>query len=167
MSNQHWLPIMGYEQQYSVSADGEVRREPQGRLLCPSVNRRNGYLYVSLSAHGKARNFRLHVLVARAFLGPSPEGKVVNHMDGVKAHNNIANLEYVTPSENSLHAYRLGLLTPPPVRLGTQAFTAKLSEADVLAIRQSPESNRKLGVRFGVDQSTIGDVKRGRTWQAV
>ena len=52
----------------------------------------------------------VHRLVARAFLGPPPSLKhtQINHKDGDKGNNSVANLEYVTPSENMLHHYSNG-----------------------------------------------------------
>jgi len=52
----------------------------------------------------------VHRLVARAFLGPPPSPKhtQINHKDGDKGNNSVANLEYVTPSENMLHHYSNG-----------------------------------------------------------
>lgn len=42
---------------------------------------------------------------------PNPENKpTINHIDGIKNHNMISNLEWATHSEQNYHAYRTGLL---------------------------------------------------------
>lgn len=58
--------------------------------------------------HIQGRYFRVHRLVAFAFLGPppSPQHTQVNHKDYNKGNNCLDNLEYVTPSENLLHSYK-------------------------------------------------------------
>jgi len=38
--------------------------------------------------------------------GPIPPGHVINHRDGNRRNNRIANLEAVTPRQNALHARR-------------------------------------------------------------
>ena len=65
----------------------------------------------------KFKQYQVHRLIAAAFLGePGDDGKIyVNHKDGVGFNNNIENLEWVSPSENSQHAVDTGLvqsLTP-------------------------------------------------------
>lgn len=124
MSDQQvsWRPVVGFEALYEVSDQGEVRRTGKahksgkgrgggariGRLIKPQPHR-GGYLAVQLWRHGKLHRPLLHRVVAAAFLGPCPDGKEVNHVDGVKANNRASNLEYVDRSENMLHAYRTGL----------------------------------------------------------
>jgi len=50
------------------------------------------------------KNYRLHRLIASAFI-PNPNNlKVVNHKNGNKFDNRLENLEWVTHSENSLHS---------------------------------------------------------------
>lgn len=44
---------------------------------------------------------------------------------------------------------------------------AILTEKDVRFIRASEDSNRVLGAYFGVDKSTIGLVKNGKTWSHI
>lgn len=67
-----------------------------------------GYITIQLANGTKKLHF-VHRLIAAAFIS-NPENKpFVNHIDGVKANNNIENLEWVTKSENELHAYKTGL----------------------------------------------------------
>jgi hypothetical protein len=66
-----------------------------------------GYLQI----YAEKRTIFVHRLLAMTFLETpdSIEGLQVNHIDGVKANNAISNLEWVTRSENCLHAYQTGL----------------------------------------------------------
>ena len=75
------------------------------------------YKTVSYMENGKQKQIAVHRLVALAFL-PNPENKPeVNHIDGDKSNNNVSNLEWVTRSENTQHAYDTKLINP--MRNGT------------------------------------------------
>lgn len=71
----------------------------------------NGYYSVTLNNKGKKR-FTVHRLVALAFIENPSNKDEVNHIDGNKLNNCYKNLEWCTKSENTLHAYRTGLMTP-------------------------------------------------------
>lgn len=93
---------------YTISTDGTLVNTITGYVKKFHVGA-NGYKAVSLVNNGYTKTVTLHRLLAIHFI-PNPENKrVVNHIDGVKTNNNIDNLEWVTDSENSLHAYRTGL----------------------------------------------------------
>ena len=77
------------------------------------------------------RTYKIHRLVAENFI-PNPENKKeVNHIDGNKHNNHVSNLEWVTTSENRLHAFRTGLQKPTYGYLGkhrTQEQKDKISK---------------------------------------
>lgn len=115
MIKEIWKDIPGYEGYYQVSDLGRVRSldrfrnrgrgviaKVKGRILKP-VNATGGYFNVSLTKNGFAWPFRIHVLVAMAFLEHTPNGNtlVVNHINFNKTDNKLDNLEVITARENA------------------------------------------------------------------
>lgn len=83
---------------YSVSRLGNVRNDKTGRILKPGITR--GYLRVCLCKNGEHKNYRVHRLVAEAFI-PNPLGlPQVNHIDENKLNNRAENLEWCTIQYN-------------------------------------------------------------------
>lgn len=107
-------PIPGYEGRYSASKCGRIFAHPNvsrgtGRWL-KAATERCGYLYVGLCKEGVVKKYKVHRLVALAWLGaPAQDGLQINHIDGVKANNAVENLEWVTASANRKHAFAAGL----------------------------------------------------------
>ena len=66
---------------------------------------RDGYIYGTFN--GKTKGF--HRIIASIFCERETGKDFVNHIDGNKANNDASNLEWVTRSENTLHAYKNGL----------------------------------------------------------
>lgn len=67
-----------------------------------------GYPTVRLTKLGKGKNITLHRLVAITFISNINNLQYVNHIDGDKLNNGVNNLEWVTPSENTKHAFKIG-----------------------------------------------------------
>ena len=124
-----WKPIRGYEGEYDVSNYGRVRcrgffqRTTDGkmirmnpRLLTQQVSK-SGYPRVEISKQGIQKKYSVHRLVAEAFI-PNPNNKpYVNHIDSNRANARAENLEWVTASENLIHAYKYGHFNPDPTRM--------------------------------------------------
>jgi hypothetical protein len=128
-----WKDIQGYEGYYQVSNLGRVKsldriiyqnknnviysRTIKGRLL-KFNNDKQGYQLVHLDKEGKRLCKKVHRLVAEAFIKNKNNKVYVNHIDGNKKNNNITNLEWVTATENNLHAYKTKLSKPKSNMLG-------------------------------------------------
>lgn len=101
-----WKPVVGYEGLYQVSSDGHIRSlhpRRKGQIL-PQRIERAGYFEIQLSKKGVSTYYYVHRLVAAAFIPNSENKPCINHRNGIKTDNRIENLEWVTHSENMLHA---------------------------------------------------------------
>jgi hypothetical protein len=93
---------------YIIYSDGKVFSLNTNKFLKPNKGEK-GYLRVRLIFDGKYINYRVHRLVAIAFL-PKLEGKnQVNHINGIKDDNRLENLEWCNNQENQLHAHKNNL----------------------------------------------------------
>jgi hypothetical protein len=99
-----WRKSREYDN-YEVSNAGQVRNALTQPILKSSINR--GYQQVGLSHNGKKKTFKVHKLVATAFLGDS-EGREVDHIDRDAKNNRVENLRYVTRSENQRNKTKRG-----------------------------------------------------------
>lgn len=177
---EHWLPVVGYEGIYQVSDLGRVRRIgawSDGRKraihVC-SPKRKRGvkgattYLSVSLSKHGAQKFFQVHRLVAVAFLGTAPDQLAqVNHKNGNKEDNRPRNLEWVTPSQNQFHAYRV---LGAPTRQGSKHHYAKITESSALGIRALRAGGWKLkriARLYNLSVPTVCWIAKGKAWKHI
>lgn len=102
------MPIAGYEGLYEVDTGGNVWSFHRGgRKRITNHVGHSGYHRVCLSKNGQTRHIKVHRLVAAAFIENPENKKCINHKDGNPANNNLSNLEWVTHSENHLHAFRI------------------------------------------------------------
>jgi len=93
---------------YQISNFGRIKNKKTTKILIANLDKR-GYPRIRLCFKSDRSSFRIHRLVAIAFI-PNPENKLqVNHIDGNKKNNNYLNLEWNTNSENQLHANKIGL----------------------------------------------------------
>lgn len=114
-------PIDGFTG-YFITSDGRVWSEARpGRPVAGFLRTqldRNGYRRAWLFDGRRARGVRVARAVLQAFVGPAPsQVHQANHIDGDKENDRVANLEWVTPVENTHHAIRAGLVTGRSPRL--------------------------------------------------
>ena len=85
---------------YTLTPDGAVYSVTSGRYLRPRLDA-YGYWLVDLTLDGKRRTFKLHRLLAIAFISPAPfDSAEVDHINGDRADNRIENLRWVNSAQN-------------------------------------------------------------------
>jgi hypothetical protein len=115
MDGEIWKDIEGYEGHYQISSFGRVKS--LGRLMCRGyvfrmckdtirkiTVKKDGYAEISLWIKNKSTYFRVHRLVALAFINNSKNKSEVNHINSNRLDNNVTNLEWTSKSENQCHA---------------------------------------------------------------
>jgi hypothetical protein len=171
---------------YKVSSLGRVRSLPKlvnfknikqrrlkGKILAVAPTS-DGYRQVTIVDTDRRYSYRVHRLVAEAFI-PNPRNKPhVNHKDGNRANNHVLNLEWCTISENAVHSYQVlkhKPNTPGKGMLGAKHHQAQqVAEVDedgnVLDVFGSQrEADRRLGVPLGSVQQALNGGRltvRGR-----
>lgn len=137
LKGEKWLAIRGYEGLYEISNYGRVRslnyRKTGKRKVLKCHARLGYYMKTSLVKDGVRKYYRVHRLVAEAFLPPPLEGQTqVHHKNGDKRDNRVldgySNLEWVTPQGNiadELTRYHLSISHQNP----SPATRQRMSEA--------------------------------------
>lgn len=169
---EEWRDVVGYEDYFQVSNKGEIFSKRSKKILKLHL-RKNGYVTFCTRLSGrnsKALTFKVHRLVAMAFIDNPNNKPIINHKDSIRSNNCVENLEWVTYKENVEHCILAGRF---PYRYGEDNNQSKLTEKDVLFIREHFKSRhrefgaRALGRKFGVNKNTIMAVVKYESWQSI
>lgn len=131
---------------YEFSNMGRVRNTRM-KMIVKGVPNSNGYLRIC-NTRTKTRVF-VHREVARLFLGECPEGCVVNHINGNQLDNRVENLEYVSQSDNMMHAV---------VILGKDKVVPKEKAYRICEDYKNGMIQKDIATKYGVCLSTVGNV---------
>lgn len=103
LPNEIWKDIKGYEGLYQVSNLGRVK----SFVSCTDTEKilkirtyRENYQYVGLSKMGIVSKFKIHRLVALAYIINADNKPHIDHINGIRSDNRADNLRWVTPEEN-------------------------------------------------------------------
>jgi HNH endonuclease/NUMOD4 motif len=162
-----WKAVIGYEGIYSASSSGKVRRDSSNRIVTPQLSN-CGYARIYLYKNGVKERFAVSNIIITSFFGKRPAGLQVNHKNGIKNDNRIINLEYVTPSQNTLHAYRI--LKRPTIK-GSKHYRTKLKEEDIVEIRDLYKAGEytlvQLSDKFNIGFNAISKIINYQRWTHV
>jgi hypothetical protein len=144
---EHWVVLQEFPV-YSVSSQGRLINGSTGRILSPSVT---GSGYFQAHLYVKTLRFLryVHRLVVDAFYDVDIQNYQVNHIDGNKFNNFVGNLEVMTASQNSQHAYDIGLRVRPSMRSVRIVETGEIFEcvADCARRLRRSESSVHVALR--------------------
>jgi hypothetical protein len=143
----------GYYNGYEVKdrwRDLKPNKEPKGYL---SVNLSNG--------KDKPKRFRIHNIVADAFLEGKKEGLIIRHLDSNPENNHANNLKWGTYLENENDKIKNGTWN-------TRNGGAKLTPSQVLEIRELIKNGQKheyISNKYNVSRPTITRIANNKIWK--
>ncbi len=144
--------IPNFSDNYIVTPNGQIWSKFKMGFLNLETNK-DGYKRVGLKHKKRKEKFSVHRLVAKLFIPNNDTKKIqVNHRDGDKSNNNVSNLEWTTPSENSLHKINLhSKLCRPVLQLDPET-------SEVIKRHNSiNDAAKETGMHF----TSIGNCVRG------
>lgn len=185
-----WKPIW-HAPGYEVSNLGNVRsldrervknrhnkgKSPiiPGKVLKPwkrKVRNGNFYFTVTLCTNGRLKKFDVHRLVGQAFI-PNPHNlPQINHKNNVGSDNRVENLEWVTSSQNRIHAYDIGAQPS-----GSKHPSCKLTHQQILEIKEilktrsegkrGKPSFRSIAKKYNVGEASVRLMFHGRLYKRI
>lgn len=163
-----WKDVVGYEDYFMVSDLGRVYSKRSGKILKPVVSR-SGYLTIPTKIggrSGKSYCFKIHRLVAEAFI-ENPDSKPhVNHINSDRTDNRSVNLEWVTPKENFDHGLEFGnIVCVSPKKTVTQ------DQVDYIRTHCKKGCRvfgvRAIAKRLGIAHSRVVTILQDENYQGI
>jgi hypothetical protein len=148
---------------YEVSDRGAVRNIKRNRTLKNCLGS-NGYHTVTLCNKDSQKKYLVHRLLMLAFVHQPRNKTVVNHIDGNKLNNSIANLEWVDYTENNRHAWDTGLMDR---EIHRKAVSSNGRKVGPINIKFAQEENKKPVTQLDLKGNVIKDFICAREAQGV
>lgn len=148
---------------YLVDTDGEIYNAKTLKKKAQFVDK-NGYKTVDIYVNNKCTRYRVHRFVAIAFIDNPYNKPCVNHKDGNKQNNKVDNLEWVTYSENTIHAFENNLMS---AKRGQDSNLATLTDEEVHKICQALQDglrNKEIRKLYGVSKDALEFIRYRKTW---
>ena len=155
---EEWRPVVGYEGLYEVSNRGNVKslnynHTGQEKILKAGKDK-DGYLQVVLYKGGKKKTYKVHRLVAQAFIQFVPQEGVmyeVDHRNTDRTDNRAINLYWVSRSQNMNNPITNSKISKPV--LGINKINGL-----ILEFHSIKEASRQTGI----DPSSIAKCCNGK-----
>lgn len=141
-------------------------KKNQLTIILKPTTQKTGYLSIRFYKQKTFKQFFIHRLVLQTFVGPCPPGMECRHLDGNPTNNRLCNLCWGTRSENQHDRKRHGT-TWRGNQKGEKNPGSKLTNRDIIFIRNSDLSEKQLAFRFNVQQSAINRIKNRKRWRHI
>ena len=104
MKKEEWVDIKNYEGVYQISNTGKIRSRNFNKIkIIKGRIGKDGYVRVNLYKNKTSKTFKVHRLVSEAYIENTYSKAFVNHKNLIKTDNDVDNLEWATPLENTRH----------------------------------------------------------------
>lgn len=150
--------ILEFDGLYKVNELGEVYKfNSNGLKKMKNQIDKDGYEVLNFKFGGKIIGRKVHRLVAQHYI-PNPLNKrCVNHIDGIKTNNKVDNLEWVTHSENMIHATKLGLAKNKG-ELNPRAKLKNTQRDEIIRLRKEGKKLKEIANLYGISFQHVSDL---------
>jgi hypothetical protein len=126
--------------QYFISNTGKVKRVINGKeRILKNTETYYGYFVVGICG----KQYKVHRLMALAFIDNPNDYKQINHINGIKTDNRIENLEWCTAKYNMIHKYKAGLYKHSEETKRQISITRRNTEMGIVTPKVKKEYKRK------------------------
>jgi len=158
-----WVPLIGYEDRYSIFYDGKSAIIKSKEIKCKYLNGlrthkakiitqsviKIGYTVVYLKNGNRSSTTYLHRIIGQHFI-PNPKNyPCINHINGDKLNNSIENIEWCSFQDNCQHAFSTGLRK--------RRITFKDAE-NIRLLYKNGEKRSKLIQKYGITDGIIQGI---------
>jgi len=153
--------IKGFKGLYSITECGRVFSHYKDIFRTTSVNKVNGYVYITLKAKGVGTTRSIHRLVAETYIDNIENKLEVDHIDCDKTNNHSNNLRWATRSEQLHYSYDNG---------NRDKYLKKVSKRVRNRVTgEEFKSQKELSVKLGVKYETVKwRTQRGKwDWEVI
>lgn len=170
-----WKDIPGYEGLYQISRRGQVKSlgrkitDNRGRITerkdIIKINQvdMRGYYRIQLKKDGILKNFRIHRLIALAFIPNPGKKKCINHKDANKKNNRISNLEWCTHKENIRHAFTNKLVYRARGEKCANSTISDTQAEQIASLLWQGWGTYDIARKIGCSPQVVSKIKSGRT----
>ncbi len=164
---EQWQKIPGFTS-YEVSSSGRVRSYKNSENGKPAMMKimlgQDNYPRVTLqSDRGNKTVCRVHILVARTFIGPA-RGRLVLHKNGKTTDPRLVNLRYGTYLANHKDKYKHG--THGKGEKNSRALINRRQAREIYRLK-GRMTQQKVAEKYGISRQAVSDIQRGVTWNEV
>jgi hypothetical protein len=142
---------------YCIDIDGTLVNLKNGRIKKWTKDN-NGYMRSTIWLNGKSITISQHRVLAQCFIENIYFKTQVNHKNGLKHDNRIENLEWVTPSENTIHSFANGLQKPSKPHM-----KKVIDESTGIVYESLSEASRNLNINRGNLSGMLSGKKKNQT----
>jgi len=163
---ENWKPIIGFENYYEISNLGNVRslirkgktaygvREYGGNFIKPFLSS-SGYPAINLTKKGYRKQFHIHSLLLKTFIGECPKNMEACHNNGIRTDFRLENLRWDTRKNN--HKDQILHGTRPRVGIKINGNLAK-------EIKELEEKLSVISKKYNLSKIQIWRIKTNRAW---
>lgn len=169
------IKMNGIKFEYQISNTGKVRKKGSKKILGFDRTGKN-YIRVTLYHEGERYKYSIHRLVAVHFIkmpkkyskkGYTFDNLVPNHLNGIRTHNAVFNLEWSTIKDNTRHAFETGLAD---ISIGENSHLAKMLDKQAIRACELLSEGWKvkdIAEELNVSPRSIQHIKDGESWKHI